>query len=120
MRAERCGKPGVFALSGDERHEQLMLPELMDTGAVKRPGGGRPRLRPARLAGDKGYSSQTVRRYLRHRGSVPVIPRRSDEPPDPYFDHEAYRERNQVERLISRLKQHSAVPPATRSWLRSI
>jgi transposase len=86
-----------------------MLPQLMETGAVKRPGVGRPRLRPARLAGDKGYSSRTVRRYLRHRGIVPVIPRRSNEPPDPCFDHEAYRERNQVERLIGRLKQHRRI-----------
>jgi transposase len=99
----------VFAVTGGERHEQLMLSQLMETGAVKRPGVGRPRLRPYRLAGDKGYSSGTVRRYLQHRGIVGVIPRRSTEPPDPFFDRETYRERNQVERLIGRLKQHRRI-----------
>jgi hypothetical protein len=93
----------VFALTAGERHEQLMLPRLMETGAVKRPAVGRPRLRPTRLAGDKDYSSRTVRRYLQRRGIVGVIPRRSNEPPDPFFDRAAYRERNQVERLIGRL-----------------
>ena len=34
-----------------------------------------------------------------------VIPRRSNEPPDPFFDREAYRERNQLKRLIGRPKQ---------------
>jgi len=66
-------------------------------------------LRPDRLAGDKGYSSRTVRRYLQRRGIVGVIPRRSNEPPAPFFDREAYRERNQVERLIGRLKQHRRI-----------
>lgn len=109
VRAEGRGKPAVFALSGGERHEQLMLPKLMETGAGKRPGAGRPRLRPERLAGDKGYSSRTVRRYLQRRGIVGVIPRRSNEPPDPFFNREAYRERNRVERLINRLKQHRRI-----------
>ncbi len=106
---ERGGKPIIFALTGGERHEQLMLPRLMQTGALRRSGAGRPRLRAARLAGAKGYSSRTVRRYLQRRGIVAVIPRRSNEPPDPFFDLEAYRERNQVERLIGRLKQHRRI-----------
>jgi hypothetical protein len=39
------------------RREALMLRRLMETGAVKRPGPGRPRIRPAAVAADKGYSS---------------------------------------------------------------
>jgi transposase len=70
---------------------------------------GRPRLRPARIAGDKGYSSRAVRRYLRSRGIGAVIPRRRDEPPQLTFDRAAYRERNRVERLFGRLKQHRAI-----------
>ena len=95
----------VFALTGGERHEQPMLPTLMERGAVKRPGRGRPRIRPSRLAGDKGYSSLKVRRYLRRRRIGVVIPTKADEAPDPGFDRAAYRERNVVERLINRLKQ---------------
>jgi transposase len=94
----------VFVLTGGERHEQPVLPTLMERGAVKRPGRGRPRMRPGRVAGDKGYSSPAVRRYLKGRGIGAVIPTKSDEVPDPTFDRAAYRERNVVERLINRLK----------------
>jgi transposase len=85
------------------------LPTLLEHGAVGRLGRGRPRLRPARIAGDKGYSSGAVRRYLRRRGIGGVIPRKSNEPPALAFDRLAYRERNQVERLINRLKQYRRV-----------
>jgi transposase len=109
LRAERGGKPIVFTLTGGERKEQLALPTLLESGAVKRQGRGRPRLRPDRLAGDKGYSSRTVRRYLRRRGIGDVIAHRSSDPPNPRFDRVAYRERNQVERLINRFKQYRRV-----------
>ena len=109
MRAERGGKPIVFALTGGERHEQLALPTLLESGTVKRTGRGRPRLRPHRIAGDKGYSSRSVRHYLQARGIGAVIPRRRDEPPQATFDRAAYRERNRVERLFNRLKQHRAI-----------
>jgi transposase len=95
----------VFVLTRGERHEQPVLPTLMECGAVTRPGRGRPRVRPERIAGDKGYSSPTVRRYLKKRRIGAVIPTKTDEAPDPAFDREAYRERNVVERIINRLKQ---------------
>ena len=85
------------------------MPDLLDRGAVKRPGRGRPRLRPKRLAGDKGYSSRTARRRLRQRGIRPVIPTRRGERRCPTFDGVTYRERNRVERLINRLKQFRAI-----------
>ncbi len=95
----------VVLLTAGRRHEQPMLPILMQGGAVKRPGRGRPRVRPERLAGDKGYSSPVVWRYLNARGIKVVIPTKANEDPDPTFDRAAYRERNVVERLINRLKQ---------------
>ena len=95
----------VLVLTSGERHEQPVLPLLMERGAVKRQGRGRPRIRPGRVAGDKGYSSPTVRRYLASRRIGAVIPTKADEVPDPAFDRAAYRERNVVERLINRLKQ---------------
>jgi transposase len=96
-------------LTAGQRHEQHALPALLDRGAVKRPGCGRPRLRPHRTAGDKGYSSRVARERLRRRGIVPVIPRKANERRDSRFDRDAYRERNRVERLINRLKQHRAI-----------
>ncbi len=95
----------VLVLTGGERHEQPVLPTLLERGAVKRRGRGRPRIRPDRLAGDKGYSSPTARRYLKGRGIGAVIPTKADEAPDPTFDRAAYRQRNVVERTINRLKQ---------------
>jgi hypothetical protein len=53
-------------LTQGQRHEQPVLPILMERGAVKRPERARPRIRPERVAGDKGYSSLTIRRYLLH------------------------------------------------------
>jgi transposase len=80
-----------------------MFEALMETGAVKRPGRGRPRIRPDRVAGDKGYSSKKIRRYLRRRGIGIVIPRQQRERRT-RIDKVAYRQRNLVERLVNRLK----------------
>jgi len=90
----------------------------METGTVKRPGGGRPRLRPDRVAGDKGYSSKKIRRYLRRRGIGIVIPRQKGERRRGRFDKVAYRKRNVVERLVNRLKQFRRI--ATRYEKRAV
>jgi transposase len=99
----------TLVLTAGQRHEQTVLPALLDTGTVKRPGRGRPRLRPKRLAGDKGYASGKARGEVRRRGITPIIPAKTTERRDPRFDRAAYRQRNKVERLINRLKQHRAI-----------
>ncbi len=104
LRAEGQGKPMAFVLSGGERHESKYLPPLLEIGAVERPGRGRPRLRPVRVVGDKGYSYTTVRRYLHARGIRVTIPRRKDQGPDLCFEPGVYRGRNKVERLVNRFK----------------
>ena len=68
--------------------------------------------RPATRSGvgDKGYTGQPTRGYLRRRGIGAVIPRRANESRRGLrFDRVAYRERNRVERTINRLKQHRAI-----------
>ncbi len=73
------------------------LPELRGpSGAVQR---------PAKFAGDKGYSAGWIRQLLRERGIVPVIAHRKDEARPEEFDREAYRERNLIERCVGRLKE---------------
>ncbi len=99
----------MIVLSAGQRHAQPYLPALLGRGAVKRPGRGRPRLRPQRVAGDKGYSSSKTRRYLRRRGIRAVIPTKKDERRNPRFDRAAYRERNIIERFLNRLKQHRRI-----------
>ena len=118
LRAEGGGKPIVAVLTGGERHEQIALEALLDNGAIRRASRGRPRLRPRRVAGDKGYSSPTARRRLRRRHIRPVIPSKSNQRRQPYFDREAYRQRNRIERLINHLKQFRRI--ATRYEKRGI
>ncbi len=49
----------VILATAGQQHEAPMLRKLMDTG-VKRPGRGRPRLRPEVVAGDKTSDLLTV------------------------------------------------------------
>jgi transposase len=77
----------------------------MSQGAVKRAGRGRPRLRPRRVVGDRGYSTGRVRRHLRRKGIGAVIPQPRNQRPCALVDRAAYRRRNVVERLVNRLKQ---------------
>ncbi len=85
--------------------------------AVKRDGPGRPRTRPDRVAGDKGYSSRKIRAYLRNRGIGCVIPERTDQISGRRqrgetlcrLDRTAYRRRNVVERCFNKLKQNKAL-----------
>jgi transposase len=113
VRAEGGGKPLALVLSGGERHESRYVAALLARGQVRRPGRGRPRTRPEQIVGDKGYSYPTVRRLLAGRRIRAVIPRRVDQRPHDgrhrAFDRTVYRERNRVERLVNRMKQHRRV-----------
>jgi transposase len=107
----------VLLVTAGQRHEQTMFEPLMENGVVKRLGRGRPRLRPDRVVGDKGYSGRRIRRYLRRRGIGVVIARQTRER-RVQFDRAAYRQRNVVERLVNRLKQFRRV--ATRYEKRAV
>ena len=99
----------IFLLTAGQRHEATKLEALMEQGAVKRVGRGRPRVRPKRVLGDKAYSSRKIRRYLKRRGIDYTIPRRSDETRTGPFNRALYKQRNFVERTINRLKQFRRV-----------
>ncbi len=94
----------TLILTPGQDHESTVLKPLMERGAVKRRGRGRPRLRPRRVVGDKGYSSRENRQYLRRRGMRLTIPRKKNERRRGRFDKAIYRMRNRVERLINRMK----------------
>jgi transposase len=95
----------TFVLTVGERHELSVAEQLMDQGKVKGSGRGRPRCRPKRVVGDKGYSSRKFRQFLRRRGMRYTIARKVNEHRGGSFDKAVYRQRNRVERLINRLKQ---------------
>ena len=99
----------TLVLTPGQQHEATVFAQLLEQGAVKRPGRGRPRQRPKRIVGDKGYSSRKIRAYLRRRGIRITIPHKQNESRTGPFDRAIYRLRNRVERLINRLKQFRRV-----------
>ncbi len=108
LRVEGLGKPVVRLrrmLTPGQRHEASVFEELLAQGEVRRSGRGRPRIKPHRVCGDKGYSSRRIRAYLRRRGIRYTIPRKTNERRTGPFNRALYRQRNLVERTINRLKQ---------------
>ena len=104
-----AGLPLAVLVTAGQAHESAYLEAVLGRVRLKRPGRGRPRCRPAAVAGDKGYSHPRIRRYLRGRGIRAVIPRRSDQRPADgrvRFDRESYRRRNVVERCVGWLKEN--------------
>ncbi len=99
------GKPVAFVLTPGQQHEATVFEQLMTGGVVKRLGSGRPRVRPKRVCGDKGYSSRKIRGYLRRLGIRYTIPRKRNERRTGPFDKVLYRLRNRVERAINWLRQ---------------
>lgn len=100
------GIPLSASLSPGQAHESKHIEPVLEAVRLARPGRGRRRRRPKRLAGDKGYSYRRVRRYLRRRGIKAVIPTRKDQRRNPRFDKETYRRRNVVERCVAWLKEN--------------
>jgi len=101
------GVPLAAVISAGQAHESRFVEPLLESLRLKRSGRGRPRNRPKRLVGDKGYSIPRVRRYLRRRGIKAVIPRKKDERPGTRpFDKETYRKRNVIERCVGWLKEN--------------
>ena len=112
LRCDGNGRPITVLISVGERHEAVLFEPLIEQGSGKGEGPGRPRIRPRRVSGDKGYSSGKIRRYLRRRGIRYTIPRKVNEHRGGKFDKALYRMRNLVERCLNRLKQYR--PRATR------
>ena len=107
LRCDDHGQPVTFLVTVGQRHEAVMFESVMEQGAVKCNGSGRPRIRPKRVAADKGYTGEPIRDYLRRRLIGAVIPRRSNESRQgTRFDRSAYRQRNHVKRTFNRIKQY--------------
>jgi transposase len=90
-------------------HEAAAFENAVDAVRIVQPIG-RPRTRPLRLGGDKGYDIPHIRHWLRQRNIEPIIPekhkpfgRKPGRPPA--FDADAYKRRNVVERCVGWLKQ---------------
>ena len=99
------GVPLAATITAGQAHESKSFEETMNAVRIPVPGGGLRR-RPRRLAGDKGYSFDRIRTWLRQHRIEAVIPRRSNQPPGRKpLDKAAYRRRNAVERCVGWLKE---------------
>lgn len=58
----------------------------------------------AELVADKGYDSNALRKWLRQRGTRPVIPPRRNRQIQYECDKNIYKQRNVIERMFCRLK----------------
>ena len=79
---DAAGLPLAVGLSAANTHDSQLLESMVDAvPAVIGPRGrpGRPRKRPAKLHGDKGYDYPGCRQLLRRRGITPRIARRGIE-----------------------------------------
>jgi transposase len=71
------------------------------------------RCKPKKLAGDKGYSVQRVRDWLKGQRIMPVIPHKDNEKarwdPRVRFDRKTYRGRCVVEQCVGWLKEYRRI-----------
>jgi transposase len=105
-------------LTPGQCHEAKAVAPLLTTGAVKRAGRGRPRLRPQRIVADKAYCGKPVRTLLRRRGIRFTIAKKINMSRTGPFDKTIYRQRNQIERMINRFKHFRRI--ATRYEKRAV
>ena len=92
--------PLAAQVTAGQCHESQYVESVINAVRIGR------RRRPKKVAGDKGYSCERVRRWLRRHKMVPVIPTKSNEVAQDDFDREAYRRRNVVERCVNWMKEN--------------
>lgn len=103
------GLPITVEVTAGQVHDSTRVESVMDRISVAQPLG-RPRMRPDRLAGDKGYSYPRIRHWLRDHGIEAIIPQRDDQREHHHgrpleFDKDTYRRRSIVEQCIGWLKE---------------
>lgn len=105
MVTDSHGLPLAAQVSPGQDHESRYLQPVLNAVRIPQPLG-RPRQRPQRVAGDKGYSFPYIRAWLSQHRILPVIPQRSNESPvrQP-FDKDTYRRRNVIERCVGWMKE---------------
>jgi transposase len=100
--------PLIAHVTAGPQHESTCVEPLLGAFQIPQPVG-RPRSRPESLAGDKAYSVQRIRQYLRERGIRPVIPHRENERASHDgrvpFDRDTYRRRGVIEQCVGWLKE---------------
>ncbi|MBH1989194.1 MAG: IS5 family transposase [Myxococcaceae bacterium] len=88
------GNPIDFEITGSEVQDATVAHKIINQAH-----------RAENVIADKGYDSDEIRRHIRNRSAIPIIPRRSNSmKPNPEFDSHLYKHRHLVENLFARLK----------------
>lgn len=90
---DALGRPRVLQLSAGNINDMTMAASLIDAAGPF-----------TRLLADKGYDTNAIRALIAARGAEAVIPSTAARRAPIPYDRDAYRARNQVERLWCRLK----------------
>jgi len=99
MAVDAFGLPIAFKLTGGEVHDCKAAPEFI----------GKLPVSDYRVA-DKGYDSEVLRQIIRQKGSIPVIPRKSNSTiGNGDVDGCLYKYRHWVENVFARLKHFRSI-----------
>lgn len=99
LAVDSCGLPIEFELTGGETHDCTAAPKLIDKLVVSEV-----------IVADKGYDSEKVRKQIRDKGSMPVIPRKENSLVGNHdMDWCLYKYRHLVENAFARLKHYRAI-----------
>ncbi len=109
LASDANGVPLAVEVSAGQAHESKSFVDVLDAVRIPGLGPGRPRKRPSAIAGDKGYSYEWIRDWLRVRGVERVIAQRSDQEGrrggHRKFDRAKYRRRHVVEQCVGWLRE---------------
>jgi transposase len=98
--ADGNGTPLDVEVTAGQIHDSTPLEPVLTKVKVHQKQG-RPESRPKQLAGDKAYSSGSIRDFLKDRGIEAVIPHKENEAarhnPEVEFDKATYKRRSIVE-----------------------
>jgi transposase len=92
------GRPHAFLLTGGHVADIKAAAPLLASATPGR-----------QMIGDKGYDADHLRIFLQGRGTVPVIPNKTNRNKLSPFDASLYRLRNVIERTFCRLKDFRAI-----------
>jgi transposase len=99
MAVDAYGLPIDFELTGGEVHDCNRAPEWIETLPTAQ-----------HTIADKGYDSKEVRKVIGNKGSIPIIPRKSNSLiGNADMDWGLYNYRHLVENLFARIKQFRAI-----------
>lgn len=101
LKTDLDGLPIAFHLTGGEVNDSTQLAISLDIG---------PDIMPRAVMTDKGYDSKRNRAACRERGSIPVIPYRSNTKNKPsFFPKRLYKGRARIEQTIGKLKRFKRI-----------